>query len=257
LAASSSEALKHVFDDDDPGAQALALFQSALQPGTLENYGFNLAGFLEFCELYSVAPLDVSPVDIARYISWLGERGTVVATSMQPYLSAINKFLQNHARPPVALGPLVSGVRKGLEKCQRGNNPTPGRLPLPAPVAMPVLEGAEHLLPLIQWNPRDPRLQLLRASVASIASYIFFNRGECSALCLAEDLVVTTDHITLQLREEKGKKDIRAGLCNTRQIACSDLSIVAHMLRAYFAGVSTMGPTLSREWALSREEDKT
>jgi len=98
--------------------------------GTFKNYGSNLSIFLEFCELCAIASLDVSPADIARYISWLGERETVAATCMQPYLSAINKFLQDHARPPVALGPLVSGVRKGLEKCQRDDNPTPERLPL-------------------------------------------------------------------------------------------------------------------------------
>ena len=79
---------------------------------------------------------------------------------MQPYLSAINKFLQDHARPREAIGPQVSGVRKGLEKCQR-DNPTPERLPLPSPVVLFILEGAEHLLPLVQWDPLDPRLQLL------------------------------------------------------------------------------------------------
>ena len=48
----------------------------------MKNYGANLNGFFEFCELNAIAPLDVSPVDIARYIAWLGERGTVAATSM-------------------------------------------------------------------------------------------------------------------------------------------------------------------------------
>ena len=48
---------------------------------------------------------------------------------MQPYLFVVNKFLQDHARPQVALGPLVSGVRKGLEKYQRDENPTPERTP--------------------------------------------------------------------------------------------------------------------------------
>ena len=75
------------------------------------------------------------------------------------------------------LGPLVVGVRKGLEKCQRGENTTPERLPLPAPVALSILEGAKHLLLSVHWAPRDPRLQLMRASVASITSYFFFNRG--------------------------------------------------------------------------------
>ena len=106
------------------GAQALALFKSSLQPGTQRNYGAILARFFELCELNAIVPLEIFPMDIARYIAWLGERGTVAATSMQPYLSAINKFLQDHARPPVALGPLVSGVRKGLEKCQRDSTPT-------------------------------------------------------------------------------------------------------------------------------------
>jgi hypothetical protein len=68
---------------------------------------------------------------------------------MHPYLSAINMFLQDHARPPVALGPLVSGERKGLEKCQRDASPTPECLPLPAPVALSILEGAEYMLPLV------------------------------------------------------------------------------------------------------------
>ena len=51
------------------GVQALALFQSSLQSGTLKNYGAKLNGFFEFCELNTIAPLDVSPVDIARYIA--------------------------------------------------------------------------------------------------------------------------------------------------------------------------------------------
>ncbi len=32
---------------------------------------------------------------------------------------------------------------------------------------------------------------------------------------------------------------------------------IGHLLRAYFAGVNTMGPPLARRWALCREEDKT
>ena len=62
------------------GAHALALVQTSLQPGTLKNYGSNKSGFLEFCELHAIAPFDISPVDIARCIAWLGERGTMAAT---------------------------------------------------------------------------------------------------------------------------------------------------------------------------------
>ena len=130
----------------------------------------------------------------------------------------------------MALGLLVSGVRKGLEKCQRGANPTPERLPLLAPVALSILEGAKNMLPLVHWDPWDPRLLFPRASVASIVSYVFINRGARSALSLTEDLVVTNDHITLRLREEKGHKTLRAGMRNTRQIGCSDLPRVVNLL---------------------------
>jgi len=66
---------------------------------------------------------------------------------------------------------------------------------------------------------------------------------------------MTNDYITLRQREEKGHKALRAGMRNTRQIACSDLPRVVNLLRAYFAGTSTMGPPLARRWALSREGD--
>ena len=83
---------------------------------------------------------------IARYIAGLGLYGTVSATSSIPYLSPIIKFLQDHALPPVALGLLVAGVQKGLMNCQTDTAPLPERLPLPAPVALAILEMGERLL---------------------------------------------------------------------------------------------------------------
>ena len=85
----------------------------------------NLKSFFEFCTISLLDPQKVSPIDIARYITWFSKRGTVVGASLQPYLSSINKCLQDHALPPVALGPLVSGDRKGLENCQEGLAPLP------------------------------------------------------------------------------------------------------------------------------------
>ena len=124
-------------------------------------------------------------------------------------------------------------------------------------MALSILEGAEHMLPSVHWDPRDPRLQLSRASVVSNVSYIFFNRGECSVFCLiTEDLVVTSDHNTLRLRNDNGHKALCAGMRNIRHIVCSDLPRVGNLLRVYFAGTNTMGSPLARQWALNREEDK-
>jgi hypothetical protein len=64
---------------------------------------------------------------------------------MQPYLSAINKFLKDHGAAPVAQGPLVSDVRAGLGNSQVAVNPSVPRIPLPAPVALAIVEYAHQL----------------------------------------------------------------------------------------------------------------
>jgi hypothetical protein len=48
-------------------------------------------------------PLDITNIDIARYVAGISEQGTVAAYSLKPYLSAITKFLLDHGKPPVAL----------------------------------------------------------------------------------------------------------------------------------------------------------
>ena len=100
--------MKAVFGDEELGEAATVLFQSATTKGTDQNYTSNLKTFFEFCDTSLIDPKQVSPIDIARYIAWLGKRGTLVAASLQPYLSSINKYLQDYALPPVALGPLVA-----------------------------------------------------------------------------------------------------------------------------------------------------
>ena len=248
-----------VFGNDELGRAATSLFQAATTEGTDKNYSSNLKSFFEFCNVSLLEPQGVTPIDIARYIVWLGQRGTVAAASLQPYLSAINKYLLDHALPPVALGPLVSGVRKGLANCQEDLAPQPQRLPLPAPVALKILELAERLLLTVEFHWIDvDNLALLRAAVATITAYMFFNRGECGACALRGDIVVNEDFITLLLRQEKGKKALAAGLMNVRQIPCSQAPRIAALLGSFFKGQKSMkkrkGPPL-RRWALSPAED--
>ncbi len=132
----------------------------------------------------------------------MADKETVAADSLQPYLLAINKFLMDHGKPPVALGPLIDGVRKGLA-------PTPERLPLPTPVALVILVKAETLLKVVHWDCLTAdNNTLLRACIAPIASFVFFCRGECRACARNEDLVVDDTHITLRLNKEKGQQHL-------------------------------------------------
>jgi len=126
--------------------------------------------------------------------------------------------LQEHALPTVALGSVVARVREGLTNCNKDTAPLPTRLPLPAPVAYAILKLGEKLLQKADWNLQAPHICVLRAAIATISSYVFFNRGECSSCALAKDRVVSSTHITMLLRHEKGKKGLLAGYMNVRQI---------------------------------------
>jgi hypothetical protein len=250
--------MKQVLEEHEIGRIAASLFQSALTSGTYVHYSSNLTGFFKFFDVFLIDPLQVTPVDIARYIAWLGQRGTVVASSLTPYLSTMNNFLQDHALPPVARGSVVAGVRKGLTNCQDDTAPLLERLPLPAPVALAILELGEGLLRTITWTPQDPDMPLLRAAVATVASYVFFDRGECSACAKAQDVAVNDTHITLLLRHEKGHKGLSAGYINVRQIAVLKAPRIAALPSAFFKGQRSMGPSgekLSCRYSITPQEE--
>eukprot|EP00873_Tetraselmis_striata_P018726 jgi/Tetstr1/438990/TSEL_027482.t1 len=56
---------------------------------------------------------------MARYVMWLGNLGTIKASSLQSYMSAVNNFFKDHGREPMALGGLASRARKGLAASER------------------------------------------------------------------------------------------------------------------------------------------
>ncbi len=111
----------------------------------------------------------------------------------------------------------------------------------------------------MEFHWSDPDLDLLRASVATITSYLFFIRGECGACAERGDIVVDEHFITLLLRHEKGKNALGAGRRNVRQIPCIVVPRIAALLRAFFAGQHCMeglqGKCL-RRWAIGPSEDK-
>ena len=67
------------------------------------------------------------------------------------YPSFINKYLKDHALPPVALGPLVTGFCKGLANFQEDLTLLPQWMPMPAPVALEILELAKSLQLSVQF----------------------------------------------------------------------------------------------------------
>ena len=74
------------------------------------------------------------------------------------------------------------------------------RLPLPAPFNFNILELVEGLLHTVEFHFLDPDLTLLRAGVATITAYTFFNRGKCDACALCDEIIVDDELVTLLLR---------------------------------------------------------
>jgi hypothetical protein len=98
---------------------------------------------------------------------------------------------------------------------------------------------------------------LLRACIATIASYVFFCRGECGVCARREDLMVGATHITLRLSKEKGHQHLREGLKHTRQILAGGMPRVVRDMKAFFRGTKKKRKMRARRWDMTTKENET
>ena len=152
---------------DSLGLQVISLLQRSLADNSYSSYGSHLRKYFTFCDEQGLDPFSSTEAIIARYIAWLGQQGTVGAASLQPYLSAINRYLEDHGLPGVAKGLLIAKTRKGLALTQVDTRPRPRRVALPAEVALRILQHASllQLQPGVWHASRAPPL----GSSASLA----------------------------------------------------------------------------------------
>eukprot|EP00873_Tetraselmis_striata_P006291 jgi/Tetstr1/426555/TSEL_001631.t1 len=185
---------------------------------------------------------------MARYVTWLGNLGTIKASSLQLYLPAVNNFFKDHGREPMALGDLVSRVRKGLAASQVTLNPELMRAPLPARVVLKALTLAKALrLELGPTWGTDPstvvRVELFRAGLAVVVLCLFFYRGGAGVECRTGDLTVGPDGgILLYHRDRKGQRGVDASkklLCQVPTSAHADIAALLHYFDAARQGATT------------------
>jgi hypothetical protein len=148
--------------------------------------------------------------------------GTVAATSLQPYFSAVNKFFRDHQRQPIAVGELLADAKRGLEMLQRRIVPTDSRLPIPAQVALNILLAANTLHADLARTPATrPLLERFRACLAICVNYIFFCRAETGSRCRTGDITVDRPSQQICLFVRKSKGDHRAATPATSSCSLS------------------------------------
>ena len=214
---------------DNLGQLALTLLTSSKDEKTYKTYGSALKHFFNFCREEGLAPLEVTVLHIVRYIAYLGQLGTIAAANFQPYLSAINRYMQDHQREPVALGPLVVDAVAGVAGLQQPLQEPSKRAPLPASVAKAIHDQAELLATGGDASLTDPRdLADFRDCLATVVSYIWFNRSDTTHSLRTDDLTIDGPlsgdrHIRLLPRQRKGKK--RDALSTVRTV---NIPVSAH-----------------------------
>eukprot|EP00873_Tetraselmis_striata_P007352 jgi/Tetstr1/427616/TSEL_017741.t1 len=114
-AASMRTGAIRLFGADNIGQRAVDFLAASLKPRSVATYSSQLNLIMEFCALEGFFPMDADTPFIVRYSSWAADHGRNKARAFQPYLSAVNAFLHDHTREPVALGPMVNHVVNGLK----------------------------------------------------------------------------------------------------------------------------------------------
>ena len=239
--------------EDSLGQQALSLVAGSLAATTVGTYGSAFQRFLSFCSQQGLDPFQTQEADVVRYLAWLGQEGTVAAASLQPYLSAINRFLGDHGKEPVALGPLVARARQGLKLQQLDSAPAPVRVPLPAETVTAILEhlwGQRHLFSPAKVSQHAPAL---RAQLAVVMGFIFPGRGSTSTALKAGEVLVDSTHITvlhLKVKGKDGEPDHTKPLLRVPVTAQPQLAALLHLWQQLQASWWPKGRPHRRFWLL-------
>jgi len=138
---------------DGPGVrQAGQLLRWGRRANTWANYDSKLLKWFHFCTVVWPAaghaplkPFPAEPAHILAYLGYLCEQDRVHASSLQPYLSAINSFHADLGHPKPAIGSLIHLARRGFGELEGEMDPDRARrAPLPAQVALQIIQFGLH-----------------------------------------------------------------------------------------------------------------
>lgn len=234
--------LLSVVGDDALGQLTADLMSSVLKGKSVAAYASHITLFYIFCAEEGIRIEDATPERIARYIGWVALRGCHKAKTFGPYLSAINAFFRDHLLEPVALGPFVERAMRGWRIRQVQLESPALRVPLPADVALLILQLAAA----------TQDAYVLRATTCVALNFLLCHRGGTSTGCLRGDLVVDGRHITLFRRVVKrGMPDDKVAVL---QISVAAHPVLAAVLRRYVRLQAAICPEATHFWQMPGDD---
>lgn len=185
------------------GSTGVRLAATALEDGTVDQYARHWGTFSAWCADNGLEPVPATPGMILAYVGHLAERGTIAADSLQPYLSAINTYHADAGFERPALGHVVSAARRGMRRAQAQLSTRDTRIPLPAPIALEVLDSSLAGLPAARQRLSPRALaEWLRRRYALVLSFVFMGRQDSCVHLDAADHGIDDDFIWLRLTEK-------------------------------------------------------
>lgn len=187
---------------------AIRLSITGLSASTVNSYSGLWGQFVSFCKVAGRPCSPASTATVVLYIAHLHARGTVAPWSLQPYLSAINRYHKDvlGIEPGPALGPDVNNVINGWKQEVADDStsraPTDERTALPADVAFDALAAADAMPPLRTMA----ECQQFRSLLYTGLGFALMARSDTDANLLLDDVGVTDVDMWIRLRAEKGKR---------------------------------------------------
>jgi hypothetical protein len=174
-------------------------------PNTVKQYANMWHMFEEWCVREGHQCLPASTATCVLYAGHIAGRGTVRASSMQPYFSAINRVHRDclGIEEGPASGGLLIRLRQGLawEQAQTPANPRDTRVALPADVAyLAVVAG----LSMAEPHSREQAAEL-RAVIAVVLGFLCMGRADTIVHIGIRDVVWDASQIIFVLEHEKGR----------------------------------------------------
>lgn len=139
-----------LFSSADDRTTWTTLTRGALTDNTWTSYDGKFGAFHTFCEQHGLRSLPASQTTVLRYVMHLYREDRVHGSSIQPYLSAINRVHRDLNLPAPADGHLVATAKRGFVRLhERAPVSRPGdvsaptrsiRSPVPAALAFRALQ---------------------------------------------------------------------------------------------------------------------